>query len=141
MSLRDHLQGIYDQHKTLTPELVVQVAADVKHPLHSRFEWDDTVAGAKYREVQAGELIRSVKVVYREATEADPARMTRAWVATRSAASPHAYEPVEKVALDPLLRAMTLRQMERDFRDLKRRYAEFEEFWQLLKAEREGAAA
>lgn len=32
--------------------------------LHKAFEWDDEVAGAKYRDRQAGELIRSIKVVY-----------------------------------------------------------------------------
>lgn len=139
MSLRDHLQSIYDQRGKLTPQLVVEVATDAEHPLHSRFEWDDTVAGAKYREVQASELIRSVKVVYREATETERARMTRAWVATRAPEEPHLYEPVEKVAADPLLRAMTLRQMEREWQDLKRRYADFEEFWQLIRNEGEAA--
>lgn len=141
MSLRDHLQGIYDQHSKLTAELVVSLATDEAHPLHSRFEWDDTVAGPKYREVQAADLIRSVKVVYREATETEPARSTRAWVATRSPDTPHGYEPIEKVAADPLLRAMTLRQMERDVRDLKRRYSEFDEFWRMLGAEQEEPAA
>lgn len=133
MSLREQLQSIYDQRGTLTPNLVVQTAIDVTHPLHHEFEWDDAIAGPAFREVQAAELIRSVQVVYREATDTEPARRVRAWVATRSPQTPHAYEPVEKIAADPLLRAMTLRQMEREWLTLKRRYAEFDEFWQLVR--------
>lgn len=141
MSLRAHLTSIYEAHQTLTPKLVVDTARDEAHPLHGRFEWDDTLAGERYREGQAAELIRSVKVIYREATDTEPARMTRAWVAPRNEDNPNAYEPVEKVAADPLMRAMTLRQMERDWRDLKRRYAEFEEFWRLVRSESDETAA
>lgn len=47
----------------LTPEEVVEVARDPRHPLHGRFEWDDQKAGHAYRLAQARSLIRSVEVV------------------------------------------------------------------------------
>lgn len=46
----------------LKPEVVVGEAADPRHPLHDRFEWDDAKAGHAHRVEQARELIRSVRV-------------------------------------------------------------------------------
>ena len=139
MSLREHLQAIYDQHGKLTPEIGEQVARNPLHPLHSRLEWDDAAGGYQYRLVQMAELIRSVRVVYREATENEPARTEEQFA--DFIWQPHTYEPVEKVAADPLLRAMTLRQMEREWRAMKRRYAEFDEFWRLVRSEDEAESA
>lgn len=133
--LREQLRHIYVTQGKLTPHAVVSVAADPGHPLHSRFEWDDAVAGPKYREQQARELIRSVRVVYREPTDTDPARTTRAFVAPRVPDRPNEYMPAEEVAQDPMLRALTLRQMRREWQDVRRRYAEFDEFWQMLATE------
>lgn len=47
----------------LTPDKVVDVAAEASHPLHDCFEWDDSKAGYQYRLWQARALIRSVKIV------------------------------------------------------------------------------
>jgi len=41
---------------------VVREARPIDSLLHSRFEWDDVRAGEKYREAQARQLIRWVKV-------------------------------------------------------------------------------
>lgn len=49
MNLRDSLQAIYDKNGRLTPQLVVNAAKNPKSALHSRFEWDDTKAAARYR--------------------------------------------------------------------------------------------
>lgn len=66
-NLRDQIEAIRASHGRLTPELVVDEARNPDHPLHHRFDWDDVVAGEKWRRVQAGELIRSVRVIYRNA--------------------------------------------------------------------------
>jgi hypothetical protein len=42
----------------LKPEIVVEEARPKSSPLHSRFEWDDSVAGQQYRIWQARQLIR-----------------------------------------------------------------------------------
>jgi len=44
----------------LQPEVVVAEAKPETSPLHSRFEWDNTVAGQNYRIWQARQLIRVV---------------------------------------------------------------------------------
>lgn len=48
---------------SLTPDLVVKDAEDSSSPLHELFEWDDGVAGHKYRIEQARHVITSVRVV------------------------------------------------------------------------------
>lgn len=139
MSLRDILQGIYDQHGELTTALVLDEARDENHPLHNRFEWDDAAAGEQWRHGQAAELIRSVKVVYKEATEKEEERTVRAYHAVRSPKG-FAYQPAEKVAEDPLMRRMLLADMQRDWQDLKRRYQRFAEFADMVRADLEEAA-
>jgi hypothetical protein len=46
----------------LTPDAVVADANTASGPYHDHFEWDDSIAGHKYRLDQARELIRSVKL-------------------------------------------------------------------------------
>jgi len=47
----------------LTPDLVVEDAQNPDSPLHELFEWNDGVAGHKYRIEQARQVITSVRVV------------------------------------------------------------------------------
>jgi hypothetical protein len=46
----------------LTPKNLVDVSRNKDAPLHNEFEWKDSIAAEKYREVQAGYIIRSVAV-------------------------------------------------------------------------------
>lgn len=139
MSLRDVLQSIYDKHGELTPDVVVQEARTKDHPLHGRFDWDNKSAGDSWRRHQASELIRSVKVVYREATDTEEERTVRAFHAVRTPKG-HAYEPAEKVRDDPFMRQLVLNDMRRDWQDLKRRYERFAEFADMIRADLEDAA-
>jgi hypothetical protein len=138
-SLREHLQAIHDRHGALTPALVLAEASDPAHPLHSRFQWDDSAAAQSWRKHQAQELIRSVKVVYKPATERDPARSVRAFHAVRREDG-HVYEPAEKVAEDPFVRRLVLADMEREWKALKRRYEQFAEFADMVRQDLEEAA-
>ncbi len=42
---------------------LLEVARSESHPLHNEFEWDDSVAGEKYRLSQAAHMIRNVQIV------------------------------------------------------------------------------
>lgn len=137
MSLRDQLQAIYDSHGNLTPAIVVDEARDEAHPLHDRFEWDNIVAGEAWRKRQAHELIRSVKVVYRPATDSEGERSVRAFHAVPSddGDDRYWYEPADKVALDSATRELLVREMQRDWQELKRRWAYFQEFVGMVLAD------
>jgi hypothetical protein len=49
--------------ENITPEVLLKKAKMSKHPLHSFFEWDDSVAGEKYRKAQALDMIMASKFV------------------------------------------------------------------------------
>lgn len=142
MSLRVQLQAIYDDHGKLTPQLVVDEARVEGHPLHDRFEWDDAVAGEAWRRRQAHELIRTARVVYRPATDKSPEKSVRAFHALPGEDEDrYIYHPADKVALDPVSRELLLREMQRDWQELKRRYADFTEFIDMVIADLGGEQA
>jgi hypothetical protein len=56
-------------NRRLSPAVVLEHARDPGSALHDEFEWDDTKAGEAFRLVQAGALIRSVRI--KVVTESD----------------------------------------------------------------------
>lgn len=140
MDLRTALQGIYDQHQQLTPAIVVDEARDAAHPLHSRFDWNDATAGEAWRRQQAHELIRSVRVVYREADDTNPQKSVRAFHAVRRDTG-HVYEPVDAVLADDFTKRLVLADMEREWKALHRRYQDFAEFAAMIRRDLADEAA
>lgn len=69
--IRKELTAIATQKAGLTPKTLLEVAQDPKSTLHAYFTWDDTEAAGKYREFQAYELIRRVKVTIETADAKD----------------------------------------------------------------------
>lgn len=134
-SLKDLLTGIYVDRGTLDGETVVNEAQAPEHPLHHRFEWDDRVAGHKYRVQQAEQMIRSVKIETAPPSANDGPHYVRAFVSNRQSgneAQPNGYQPVEEVVADPLRRRMLLRALKRQVDELQRRYGHLEEFRTIL---------
>ena len=145
MSVRDQLQAIYDEHKRLTPTIVVTVAADPAHPLHERFVWDDSEAARRYRLVQASGLIRSVSVVVERQDDKPPVRV-RAFVADRDTSPAPVtdddtedaddltgnYRPVEEVVSSDVLRTAWFRSLQRDWQALRRRAGASREFADMV---------
>jgi hypothetical protein len=127
-SLREQLQDVYERRGCLTPALVLDEARPVDSPLHARFEWDDTVAGERWRTVQAHELIQSVRVTYQKG---ETLKEVRAFHAVRSPDG-HVYEPVEEIVKDPFQTELLLREMEREWRQLHARWECFDEFRQMV---------
>jgi len=60
----DHeLERIYKKHKVITADSILDDARRPNSPLHSYFEWDDAIAGEKFRKVQAYAMIIGSKFV------------------------------------------------------------------------------
>jgi hypothetical protein len=118
------LQNIYEANgHELTPAAVVEASRPADAPLHHRFEWDDSIAGERYREVQAAQIIRSVKVTRITDTERG-AVPVRAFLAVGETSD----DPTGSwtyVALDDLsvdATAVILAQMEKDLSAIRRKY-------------------
>lgn len=60
--------------ENITPEKVLERARDEKSELHKCFEWNDSKAAEKYRTIQAGNVIRMLYIVPRDA-ESAPVRV------------------------------------------------------------------
>lgn len=133
MNLRDQLQTIYKANGQLTPRLVVDLARDEAHPLHDRFEWDNEIAGEKYREHQAGELIRSVKVRY--TTAGDDERDVRAFHAIPSNGEPTGYRPIEEIVSNDIGRQLLLNAARREWKTFERKYSHLEEFADIVRGQ------
>ena len=73
-TIEQELESLRRPDGTIKPEDVVEYAKDPSTKLHSRFEWDDSKAGAAYRLWQAREVIRVVVRVI-DGTELPPTRV------------------------------------------------------------------
>lgn len=139
---RTVLEQIRLDRGRLTPRIVVDESRAKDAALHHRFEWDDDIAGEKYREVQAGQLIRSVKVSV--ITEPDrPPTHIRAFLPVHGDEDdPGAdYMPADEVARSPMLVAIQLETMRREWLRLRRKYQDHEAFWALVAADVEQVAS
>ena len=54
---------IIERHGTVTADLLVASATKADHPLHQYFDWDDSVAGRKWRKAQAMAMIIATQYV------------------------------------------------------------------------------
>lgn len=134
--LRSGLQRIYDDRGKLTPVDVLDAATPEDHPLHAHFEWDDSIAGHKYRLVQAQDLIQSVRIVYRKPTGEESS--IRAWTSVRRETG-HRYEPTEQIPNDDIATKIVLADMRREWEAFKRRYQHYDEFFKMIKGDLEAA--
>lgn len=130
MSIRDELQQLYNEHKRLTPELVVKAAESEHHPLHTHFEWDDRVAGESWRRHQAQDMIQSVKIVYVDDRNVE--RSVRRFHSV-PAEEGREYRTTEDIITDPFMKELVLSDMKRDWEVLKRRWESFDEFTNMIK--------
>src|SRR5258708_39882202 len=127
--LKTELLAIRDEHGKLTAALIVEEAAAEDHPLHGRFEWDDSVAGHKYRLTQARQLIRVVRETYID-RNGNPEDVRFFHAVAREEG--HVYEPLPEVLGDDLATKVLLQSMEREWRQLRKRYEKFSEFTQIV---------
>lgn len=109
----------------LTAEELVNVSRDENSPLHSMFEWDDTIAAEKYRETQAYKIIRSVEVVIENSPVPQRAFGT---------VEPKAYQRIERIMETESLRQILLNNAKRELEAFKRKYSRLTELAEVFKA-------
>lgn len=82
----------------LTPKNVVDASRPEDSPLHNEFEWDNEVAAEKYRETQAGHIIRSIVVDVEDCVSEEPV-CVRAFVNVEKDDNRN-YKPIQVVIKD-----------------------------------------
>lgn len=79
---------IYEKFGVLTTKDIVDESRSINAPLHSCFEWDDAVAAERYRQRQAGDMVRCL-VTIEKSDDQDTPIVVRAIVKTTEK-----YEPI-----------------------------------------------
>lgn len=145
----ERLEAIRAKKGTLTPDLVLGDAKNIRSPLHEYFEWDDSKAAHQHRVEQARYLIRSVTVVY-EAGEPAPARQAhietvplaptapprpvRAFVSVQRDDGGRGYESTAVAMNDADMRRQVLERAHGEMAAVGRRYRELQELSEVFKA-------
>lgn len=131
--LRSVLTDHYNKYNDLTPQIVVDEARPAGAPLHDRFEWDNDIAGEKYRLVQAQQLIRSVQIEFIDNRTGEK-KFVRGFHSRREAGQEAGgYQPTQEIVQDEMALKLLLRQCEREIADLKRKYGHLSEFADLMR--------
>lgn len=131
--LRSEMEKIYNRHGHLTPEIVRDEARVESHPLHCAvFDRTPELAAEAYYLRRAHELITSLRVTYKP--DDKPEETIRLYHAVRLEEG-YAYHPADKIAQDPFQARLVLADMEREWRQLRARYEQFAEFWELIRGD------
>ena len=117
-----------DRKGDLTPQALVKEARKEKSPLHPLFEWDDATAAQKYREVQAGYIIRSIEVV------ATGGEQVRAFVSVTVEGGGKVYTDVEAALSEEPTRDEVLQTALAELRAFERKYKDLAELAGVIAA-------
>lgn len=122
----EELERLQQENKgTITPKIVVETARDPESPLHRCFEWRDDVAAEKYREDQARDVIRSIRVVHESVNgrAVEPSRVFINFDAVEGQA--RTYVTVDSVMQDAELFERARLQLLRESAQMRDRYRSF----------------
>lgn len=126
----EHLRKLEKQYGEVTRETFLESARPADSPMHSLFEWNDTVAAEKYRLHQANVIIASIRVTVTE--EERPPVTLRGFVQDRKV-SP-GYLNIERALSEEDKRARVLEQAKKELSWFVEKYKAFSELADVISA-------
>lgn len=118
-SLGERLGGTLQAHE------VVNAARDENSPIHDCFEWDDSIAAEQFRQDQARNLIRAIRVKVRvNHVETQP---VRAFLNVKFTEVGQAYVPVQDAMTRPVYRDQILQDALDELKALQAKYKHLSE--------------
>ncbi len=114
----------------LTPQRVVDAARSEDSPIHGMFEWDDAIAGEKYRETQAYKGLRSIQIVVKGS-----AGPTRAYYPISLSDEEPTYRSIEVILRDANGRDALLANAIAELKSFERKYAQLDELADVFAVE------
>jgi hypothetical protein len=130
--IRKELTAIASRKGGLTPQSVLSAAKNPRSTLHNYFTWDDTEAARKWREAQAYDLIRRVKVTI-ETPENKQIIVRAFWPVkqvdhdgTVNMGHRGSYLPIDDVAKDDDAMAQILAVAKSELRAFRTKYSQLE---------------
>ena len=119
----DKLGDSYTMHD------VVDMARPKDHYMHDMFEWDDAIAGEKYREEQARKIVHMLVFTEEETEKPSPVR-----VFYSSPAESKKYEPTQLIFRKPDEHKALLETAIRELQAFKRKYQALTELSEVFDA-------
>lgn len=110
----------------VTPEKVVNASRDESAVLHPLFDWNDTTAAEKYRQVQAGDIIRNLVTVHISEQQKQD-RPVRCFVSIEKS-----YKPMDTVLKTPSYRETMLADARRDLEAFASKYKSLSELSEVI---------
>lgn len=114
----------------VTPENLVELARDEKNILHDEFEWDDSIAGEKYRIQQARQMIANIRVNYIQSDDETEKKPIQAFV---SLVKNQPREKIEVVVNNADKYGLLLNKAYAELNSIKNKYATLTEIQEILK--------
>jgi len=122
-----------DRLGVLDAEVLHDEFADPTHPLHARYEWDDSVAGRAYR---VGQIAADIRTCYIEFVTADDSKgRVRRYTPVRYTGDQErlkGYVRTEEVATNPLAAKALEREYARWLRQGQERFGHLKAFIALM---------
>lgn len=122
-------EKIEKEHGKITSQFVLDSARDTDSPIHSMFEWDNAIAGEKYRLHQATTIILSLKV--EKETEKKP-KVLRAYYNVSETEKKGSFINVDSAFSNPDTQEIILKRALREFQSFRNKYENLKEFAEVF---------
>lgn len=130
-TVEKELRALHSRDGVLTCEAVLDAARPKNSPLHGYFTWEDSRAAERYRLIEAGRLIATVKIEYAPKKAAQVV-YTPAFIPTgTSSEGKRQYYPVEEVTKNDFLREKALADARREMENTRARYSHLVDLLEL----------
>jgi hypothetical protein len=133
--LVEEILKVRQQRGAITKEHILEAAADEDSPLHGEFTWDDELAGHQYRLVEAGMLLRRLKVrIVRRDRDSNEIKVKtiRAFESRPSMRNDQGgYETIQEIMADPVKTTEMIQHALRELELLRQRYDHLKELANL----------
>ncbi len=113
-----------------TPTNVLERAKDKNSELNKLFEWDDTIAGEKYRKQQATQILNNIVVHIRKDVN-DTTKVVKAFVNVKKGEE---YENREVILKSPTQYNMLLDKAIKELKSVAEKYCDIEELQEVFNA-------
>lgn len=113
-----------------TTKDIVNKARNQNTKLHNLFEWNDEIAGEKYREIQAGDIVRNLVIVKRSETGEPQDTNIRVFVSSNQRNG--MYKPITSVIRVQEEYELLLEQALKELQAFKNKYANLSELTELF---------
>lgn len=130
-AIEKELRALHSRDGVLTCEAVLDAARPKNSPLHSYFTWEDSRAAERYRLIEAGRLIATVRIEYRRKKAAQVV-YTPAFIPTgTNNEGKREYFPVEEVTRNEFLQQKALADARSEMEGTRARYSHLVDLLEL----------